>query len=60
MKSSNFIQVENRYQNDTISLELALLSGIGARNSIGFGCIIQKEMMYPFGHPKVLLPHYSF
>lgn len=32
-------------------IELALLSGIGARNSIGFGCLIQKEMLYPFGHP---------
>lgn len=26
-------------------IELALLSGIGARNSIGFGCLIQKEML---------------
>ena len=26
-------------------LELALMSGIGARNSIGFGCIVQKRLL---------------
>lgn len=26
-------------------LELALMSGIGARNSIGFGCIVQKRVL---------------